>query len=523
MKNHKKYSLQNIIVALFTLIITAILSSCTRPIGPISHVSITLPKSSKSLKIKNVRALGNVTECYAVSISGPGIEDNPRTCGPATGITAGFAGAGETLSLEVPSGNDRVVSVYLYYASPGETSCPSWDGSFDDPSGKNYNYTFKLVDIPGVSLHNSVETIPITVTDPTPDMQPVRTQLDPDALASCSHPAQSISHVSITLPKTVTTQSKNTFTQSSLSKGTKFLNRKGMSALGVPTECYAVSISGPGIEDNPRTCGPTTGIIAGFAASGETLTLDVPTGSDRVVSVYLYYTSPGQTSCPSWSIGFDDSFGINYLYTYKLAESAGITLRKTEESISISVMDPSMDALPVLTQLGMEASCIPVISSYLNSDGTITDTDGNPIPALLSEAPIAESFSLLMIGDLSLSSLIINSTSSVFFSPAGDVKPPTYLKSIVKHPIDNTKVVGLRDDGILEEVSLSDGSSTEFTTTTCPFFSCEVPPWLKSITLGPDKNLYGLDHGGGFYLLSDTDPLIMTEVIVPEYVEQVAF
>jgi hypothetical protein len=76
---------------------------------------------------------------------------------------------------------------------------------------------------------------------------------------------------------------------------------------------------------------------------------------------------------------------------------------------------------------------------------------------------------------------------------------------------------------MLEEVAIATGIATEFSATTCPFTACMVPPWFRSITFGPDQKLYGLDHGGNFYLVNEAGPQVVSGVTIPTYVEQVAF
>ncbi len=293
-----------------------------------------------------------------------------------------------------------------------------------------------------------------------------------------------------------------------------------LSAYGL--ECFAVSITGPGITTNSRSCGPQTGIVSGFAAEGGTLTLTVPKGSERIVSVFMYLAPTGLTACPQWDKNFEDTYGSNYLKTYKLKDVKGIAFSKDEEALRIEVGAPASLDDNLLNQLGLTQICSPKISGYLTSSGSITNTEGFVLADDLSH-PIHASFSLLNVKDYSLNSMLLLSSSNVFYFPNGAIELPPYLRSIVKHPTDPLMVVGLRDDGVLEEVSLATGISTELSGSACMFQNCNVPPWIRSITFGVDKQLYGLDHGGNFYLLSNAEIQVVSGVSVPPYVEQVVF
>ncbi len=325
----------------------------------------------------------------------------------------------------------------------------------------------------------------------------------------CSRPESEISKIVLTIPPEL--------------KLLKATNRAAVESLNTndPLECFAVSITGPGISTNTRTCGPQTGVLGGFTPSGGTISLEVPKGENRSVSVFMYLAPAGTTTCPSWNTDFESNYGSNFKKTYKLKELNGLSFTRDDESVLLEVGAPASLDNNILAQMGQTEICQPKISGYLTSTGQIL----NALGLLLADVshPIHSSISVLNLGDYSLSSFLALSSSSVLFQPSSQVTIPPYLRSIIRHPVNSNSVIGLRDDGSLEEVSLSTGISTTLAASNCGFSTCKVPPWINSITLGPDNKFYGIDHSGNFYLLSALGPEVIVGIHVPPYVVQVVF
>lgn len=303
----------------------------------------------------------------------------------------------------------------------------------------------------------------------------------------------------------------------------KSIDKKAMGILSVtPLECFAISMSGPGIATNSRACGPQTGIVSGFVPSGGTMSMVVPVGNNRTVSVFMYLAPPGVSTCPDWNSEFEGKKGLPFNNTYKLKEVSGITLAKPEETITVDIGSPASLDDNILNQMGLTEICSPKLSGFLTSTGIITDLNGNEIVANL-DSPLISSFSLVSAGDYSLKSFLTLSLTGTIYYSEGSANLPPYLKSIIRDPLNNLSVVGMREDGGLEEVALATGFSIPFDENNCPFSACSVPPWFRSITLSPDGKLYGLDHSGNFYLMKGAEPQIVTGYSIPTYVEQVVF
>lgn len=102
-----------------------------------SRVSIRTPSTpllgkSSSLAASDKSVVGTRKECYAVSVTGPGIAGTAGhtaaapTCSPETGLIAGFVGNGQELSLEIPRGDKRKFELYLFLQKEGEDNpCPT--------------------------------------------------------------------------------------------------------------------------------------------------------------------------------------------------------------------------------------------------------------------------------------------------------------------------------------------------------------------------------------------------------------
>lgn len=129
--------------------------SCTRT-AQNNEKSILKFDFSKVQYKNSVLANNNFPEtseiCYGVNITSADLPSKDISCGPRLGLTAGFVPSGSEVSLEVPSGDNRNIDLYMYLPLGGE-ACPGVENSKIDPS-----LLFKVSSKPNVSL-NSAEVV----------------------------------------------------------------------------------------------------------------------------------------------------------------------------------------------------------------------------------------------------------------------------------------------------------------------------------------------------------------------------
>lgn len=285
-------------------------------------------------------------------------------------------------------------------------------------------------------------------------------------------------------------------------------------------ECYGVSIRGGGIGDSPRSCGPTTGISVGFKATGETLSLDVPTGDGRVVDVYMLLLPKGETECPTWDSSFEDAFGSIYYSVYKVGSVSGVVVSGEETIVKVTVQAPTDLTQNTMKDLGQDGSCKVTPNAQLQSNGDVINSAGSS--ADLTDSPRVSSFSNQAAANFSSNSILSYSPGGQLTTPVGSYTTPPYIQAIVRHPGDSNSVLGLRLDGYIVGISLASGQAAEFSAATCPLSTCKVPVWMKSIALGANNKLYSLDYGGGVYYLSKSGPLPTSTKLEP-FIDQIAF
>lgn len=158
-----------ILITFSYLVGIAILFGCSRGIQRNSSTSIVLQVPGASQNGSSVGALAslpaNRKACFGLNITASDIGSQPQTCGPNTGIVAGFVEPGGTIEVSVPKGSNRKFDLYLFLEAEGENvPCPSmataWGGGVAIAS------TYLVGSIEGVELDDDVETLNIDATFP---------------------------------------------------------------------------------------------------------------------------------------------------------------------------------------------------------------------------------------------------------------------------------------------------------------------------------------------------------------------
>lgn len=103
--------------------------------------------------------------CFAVSITGTGIPEGTGNCQPTLGATAGFVEAGQSVEIEVKSGESRKIELYLHLKAAGDTSaCPGIGGSISTPNVLTSTYLVGTVN--NISLVEEEVSVSIPVSFP---------------------------------------------------------------------------------------------------------------------------------------------------------------------------------------------------------------------------------------------------------------------------------------------------------------------------------------------------------------------
>lgn len=136
---------------------------------------------------------------------------------------------------------------------------------------------------------------------------------------------------------------------------------KGVGALSQISSslvCYVVNVTGPGINENSKTCDIKRGIFAGSVAPGAELSVTVPTGTNRKVEIYGILRNSSGDSCPSVQTGWPVSLDKVYF----LGQAIGIDVRPPTTTVDITVTLPD-ESQNILTQLNMPNTCSPTLAS----------------------------------------------------------------------------------------------------------------------------------------------------------------
>ena len=285
--------------------------------------------------------------------------------------------------------------------------------------------------------------------------------------------------------------------------------------------CLAVNVTGPGIiTEQPIACGPQVGVFSGFAPEGGTLEVDVTTGADRSFQLYAMLIESSET-CPSVVGGTLTPTQAGRVYEAGIA--TGINIAKAIETVNINFSMPELfrdltTKFPINTCTASEG-----LKAQLFSNGDIKnsiDLDFNLLGNILS---LSYASSLMshqaeqnLGGHLGIG---FSGGEVILCDVCAPITVPPYISSLTRKP-DTGEIFGLRSDGLVVRINFLTGEPEE----NCPFSSCQVPPWIQSISAGRGTSLFGVDAEGRILLLGDSssDP-IATSVVLNPAVAQVVF
>lgn len=115
--------------------------------------------------------------------------------------------------------------------------------------------------------------------------------------------------------------------------------------------CYGVNVTAQDIPSRSLSCGPTLGLTAGFVPSGSEVSLDVPSGENRNVDLYMYLPKTGQ-GCPS-----TESSKIDTTNLFKVSSKSNVALNSTEVILEMPVAFPGYDH-SVFDDMNLPSSCM---------------------------------------------------------------------------------------------------------------------------------------------------------------------
>jgi hypothetical protein len=330
-------------------------------------------------------------------------------------------------------------------------------------------------------------------------------------LSACDRPQGDSSKLKITIPLS--------------SKGTNSASSTSLfpsQTVGF-TECYGVSVSGPGIETSEPACNLNLGVTSGMVAPGGNLTVMVPNGEGRIVRVFLYL-SPVST-CPTLGSMISSKAFANL---FKVGEVSGVAI-KGDASVSVSVaFSGSEKSISELNP--SDQACRISHTAALTSWGDILDKND----ALLAQSsPVNDSIASYLKETTSLSSLVTASAASLLQRGSDQLQLTPYLRSFTAIPRATVGAVtdvlyGLDAANRLVAVESLSPSSLPVSTplnegSSCPFSACSAPAWIKSVSISPDLSLMGLDHSGNLYLIQSGGLVRLVKSGIPLYIEQIAF
>jgi hypothetical protein len=277
------------------------------------------------------------------------------------------------------------------------------------------------------------------------------------------------------------------------------------------TMCYAVNVVGGDLPSQPSACGPTKGVASGLVAAGDTISLSVPRGIGRTVELYLYL-APFGGSCPTWS--FDCTTESN-CSLYRVGAATNVDTSLDTTSVTIYTEFPGWDK----SSANLSSSpllCSGSLRGTLESTGRIADASG---------VEFVQSNSLF--GELNEGFYMSGSQPQVIasFGISSEytaLSVPPFVRSVTQKP-DSKRLYGLIGNGSIVEVNPSTGGLTEFDSLSCPFTTCEVPPWFQSVSAGYGNFLFGLDHGGLIYRINSETSVTETSTQVLPTVTHVSF
>ncbi len=140
--------------------------------------------------------------------------------------------------------------------------------------------------------------------------------------------------------------------------------------------CYGVNITGPGINANSNSCGPTSGILAGFVEPGANIEVSLPRGTDRKIELYAFLQQVGQNNpCPGLGGNLPASQLIN---TYLIGSANNVDAVGDVTVVEITATLPGTThhlaqdlSLPVTCTAGAQQNNLPGFH-VSNGHGVVT-------------------------------------------------------------------------------------------------------------------------------------------------------
>lgn len=296
---------------------------------------------------------------------------------------------------------------------------------------------------------------------------------------------------------------------------TRSLSSSG--ALSAPPQgfkvCYGVNVTAADIPSTPRSCGMPLGKFAGFVESGGVLSVDVPRGVNRVVTVYAYLTPDSQVSCPTFS---PDCQGALACSTYKVAATANVDTTEPEVEVTVTADFPALTDNMVKIEAPTSALCTggAMVAGLTAGSGEIVDANMSPLAPQLSSPAVS------MFYKRANATTFTTVTRSGMNSDDPSVTVLPQIRSIAAKP-GTSLIYGTLDDGSLVAVT-STGDYTPIAVGACPFTSCQLPVWFRSFALGPGPEVFGLDWGGGVWRVIDSANTLEQVTTVPAHLGQVS-
>ncbi len=125
------------------------------------------------------------------------------------------------------------------------------------------------------------------------------------------------------------------------------------------TACYGINVLGAG-PSNASTCGPTTGITAGYVPAGGSVTANVPSKQTVSIQLFLYLKALGDTSpCPTFAPVIP---ATQISDTYLVGESSNLYVDGADMSVTINGTFPGVSQ-NIAQTLSLPVSCLASSSS----------------------------------------------------------------------------------------------------------------------------------------------------------------
>lgn len=281
--------------------------------------------------------------------------------------------------------------------------------------------------------------------------------------------------------------------------------------------CYGVSVVASDLPETKSSCSGSMGLFGGFVAGGGQLSLLVPRGESRTITLYAYLTEPA-ASCPAWNTGFHEN-GANYLKTYRVGTAVGVSTM-SDVSVEITASFNGLQSSVAAENPG--ASCggasAGTLRALLYYDGTVVN------PAVPESAafyrPALDAIVQLISGIFTENAFSLVTNTGASLNASGTETYLPYLHSFAKKP-DGSAVYALMPDNLIVKVT---GASSYEELATCPFDvpGCRLPAWVQSMSPGMGTDMFALDHAGIIYKAS-AQGLVATGTTVLPSVRQITY